>query len=68
MNPILIVYQNSKDRGKKSQRQNAKLDGHAPQQLIEGANVDKNIEAAVLKSEVTCSMFGWSVVEERSRS
>lgn len=29
---ILTVNQNSKDRGKMLQRQNAKLDGHVPRQ------------------------------------
>ena len=32
VNLILIVYQNSKDREKMLQRQNAKLDGRAPRQ------------------------------------
>ena len=66
---ILIVYQNSKDRGKMLQRQNAKLNGQAPRRqryLGLGAVVDKNIKPVAVKSEVTCSRFLWS--EESSRS
>jgi hypothetical protein len=52
---ILIVNQNSKDRGKMLQRQNAKLDGHVPRQqryLSWGAKVDKNIEPVALNARL----------------